>query len=71
MVSSLWAWDGQMRDDGAEAITMLTSITALSKEPLSVRAAIQHLLHLVDDFFLCSTTFPRLKKNLQKDVSWF
>lgn len=43
MVSSLWAWDGQMRDDGAEAITALTSVTALSRESLSVRAAVQQL----------------------------
>lgn len=56
MVSSLWAWDGQRRDDCAEAITTLTSVTALSREPLSVRAAAQQLLCLVDDFFLGSTT---------------
>lgn len=69
MVSSLWAC--QMRDDCAEAITTLTSITALSREPLSVRVAVQQLLHLVDDVFLCRTTFQKLKKNLQKAVSWF
>lgn len=71
MVSSLWACDGQMRDDCAEAITTLTSVTALSREPLSVRVAVQQLLHLVDDVFLCRTTFQKLKKNLQKAVSWF
>lgn len=36
MVSSLWAC--QMRDDCAEAITTLTSVTALSREPLSVKS---------------------------------